>query len=197
MTKLEIARRQLGTALFLHLEGRDPVSVHCLACGGCEIAEQLAIDAGGTVFRDFTLKSYPSMSKGDHKDLRNRFWNAFKHATKRNGEARKDDELLVQFSASENNVRLFTGWFDYSMIARSLPIEAQVFNTWFLALDLTKFAADVDPGFVAAIESEFPGLADLPTDRQQQRLRRAIKKWRFNRVLLASASTDRRPLMLS
>ena len=197
MTKLDIARRQLGTALALHLQGRDPVSVHCLACGGCEIAEQLAITAGGAVFRDFTLKSYPSMSEAQHKGIRNQFWNAFKHATERNGAIRRDVALLTRFSASENDVRLFTGWFDYSTAARSLPVEAQVFNTWFLALDLTKFAPDVDREFVAGIESEFPGLAHLPPDRQRRRLRRSIEKWRSNRTLLASKLTDRRPLILS
>jgi hypothetical protein len=39
--KTEIARRQLGTALALFIEDRDPVSVHTLACAGCEIAEYL------------------------------------------------------------------------------------------------------------------------------------------------------------
>lgn len=197
MTKLDIARRQLGTALALHLEGRDPVSVHCLACGGCEIAEQLAINAGGAVFRDFTLKSYPNMSEAQHRSIRNQFWNAFKHATKHDGTVRNDDELTLQFSVSENDVRLFIGWFDYSTVAKSLPIEAQIFNTWFLALDLTKFAPDVDEEFVIGIAREFPQLADLPPDRQRRRLRRSIEKWRSNRTLLASEATDRRPLILS
>lgn len=196
MTKLEIARRQLGTALSLHLAEQDPVSVHCLACGGCEIAEQLALDTGDVVLRNFTLKSRPGMSEADHKALRNQFWNAFKHAKERKGASRNDDELMSRFSASENDVRLFTGWLDYSMVAKLLPIEAKVFNTWFLALDLTKFAPDVDQGFVAEIEREFPGLGDLPPDQQRQMLRHSIEKWRSSPVLLASKSTDHRPLIL-
>lgn len=197
ITKLEIARRQLGTALALHLNGHDPVSVHCLACGGCEIAEQLAIDAGGAVFRHFTLESYPSMSEANHKGTRNQFWNAFKHAKKRKGENRNDDELIAEFSGTENNVRLFTGWFDYSMVAHSLPIEAQVFNTWFLALDLTKFGPDIDPGFVERLGSEFPGLSNLSPDGQRRQLQRSIERWKRDRSLLDSKLTDRRPLILS
>jgi hypothetical protein len=62
ITKREIARRQLGTALDLHLGGRDPVSVHCLACGGCEIAEQLANNAGEAPFYNTILNKSQEFS---------------------------------------------------------------------------------------------------------------------------------------
>jgi hypothetical protein len=41
LSKLKIAsaRRQLGTALALYLQDADPVSVHCLAGGGCELID--------------------------------------------------------------------------------------------------------------------------------------------------------------
>jgi len=45
--KVESARRQLGTALHLYLRNLDPVSVHCLANGGCEVIEFYAEKAGG------------------------------------------------------------------------------------------------------------------------------------------------------
>jgi hypothetical protein len=50
LDKTEIARRQLGTALALFLEDTDPVSVHALACAGCEIAEYLTRKAGEEPF---------------------------------------------------------------------------------------------------------------------------------------------------
>lgn len=40
--KAEAARRQLGTALALHLRDQDSWSVHVLASGGAELAEGLA-----------------------------------------------------------------------------------------------------------------------------------------------------------
>jgi hypothetical protein len=92
---------------------------------------------------------------------------------------------------------LFIGWTDYSLEAKSLPIEAQVFNAWFLALNPPKIALDGDQGLVAELEREFPGLAVLPPARQRQRLRRSIQKWKRDRGLLASELTDRRPLILS
>jgi hypothetical protein len=35
LDKLEVVRRQLGTALALFLNDHDPVSVHVLASGAC------------------------------------------------------------------------------------------------------------------------------------------------------------------
>jgi hypothetical protein len=44
--KVEVARGQLGTGLFLCLHDFDPVSVHCLASAGCEVIEHFAEKAG-------------------------------------------------------------------------------------------------------------------------------------------------------
>ena len=46
LTKLGIARHQLGTALDLFLRGRDSVSIQCLACGGAELIEAIARHQG-------------------------------------------------------------------------------------------------------------------------------------------------------
>ncbi len=142
LTKAEIARRQLGSALALYLDDRDPVSVHCLACGGCEIAEQLVIKAGATPFRKFTMDAYPAMTDAGFVAIRNKYWNAFKHSTSRKGVERDDGAILDEFSETANEERLFVGWTDYASAVHSLPIEAQVYNTWFLALDFTKFSND-------------------------------------------------------
>ena len=50
------------------------------------------------------------------------------------GGERDDTVLLGTFSDRENEERLFVGWSDYGTGVGTLPVEAQVFNTWFLAL---------------------------------------------------------------
>ena len=55
--KIEAARRQLGQALAFFLQDRDPVAVHCLAGGGCELIEYYATKAGGQPFTSFMLKT--------------------------------------------------------------------------------------------------------------------------------------------
>ena len=140
LSKVEIARRQLGTALSLYLADRDPVSIHSLACAGCEIAETLAEKAGGPPFRTFTLAANPSMTDATFESIRNKYWNAFKHSTTRKGVERDDGHLLQDFTERENEERLFIGWSDYSIAGQPMPAEAQVYVTWFLALDFSKFA---------------------------------------------------------
>ena len=43
MTKIGVARRQLGTTLAIYLDDLDPIAVHCLACRGGEVAEFLTL----------------------------------------------------------------------------------------------------------------------------------------------------------
>jgi hypothetical protein len=70
LTKLEVARRQLGTALALFLDNKDPVAVHVLTCGGGEIAQRLAEVAGTESFETHVLATFPDLDKGKLAMLR-------------------------------------------------------------------------------------------------------------------------------
>jgi len=59
--KIEIARRQLGTALALYLQDQDPVSVHCLAGGGCELIEYYAKEAGAKPLTSHIMEVMPDI----------------------------------------------------------------------------------------------------------------------------------------
>ena len=63
LDKVTVARRLLGCSLDLFLREQDPVSVHCLAIAGGEIAEWLAEKAGGAPFRNLILETLPDMKK--------------------------------------------------------------------------------------------------------------------------------------
>src|SRR5215472_12928401 len=97
LDKIEIARRQLGTALALFLQDSDPVSVHTLACAGCEIAEHLTRKAGEKPFSAHALLTFPDLDIGKIRQLQNQYWNAFKHARTHDGIEREDSELLERF----------------------------------------------------------------------------------------------------
>jgi len=97
--KIECARRQLGTALDLYLRDRDPVSVHCLANGGCELIEVYAKKAGAKPFVSHILETQPDLDIKALKTVQRKYWNAFKHALERHGgDERDDDELLSSFT---------------------------------------------------------------------------------------------------
>jgi hypothetical protein len=141
LTKLEVARRQLGTALWLFLEDLDPVSVHTLTGAGVELAEQEARDVGVSPFIEHILQTNPGMSPQQYYALSRQFYNAFKHALQKNGSARDDSMLLQDFGDVQNDALLFVGWTDLIRASTSSPIEAQVFQAWFYACYPKKLAA--------------------------------------------------------
>jgi hypothetical protein len=194
MDKAEVARRQLGTALHLFLHDMDPVSVHCLACGGGEIAQWLAEAASGASFETHVRETFPDHSPSLLRELRNKHWNAFKHATTRKGLDRKDEALLAEFKPDGNEHWLFIAWHDYGQAGLPLPIEAQVFEVWYFAKYPDKASPDVN---ILNMQRVFPDLAGLSPDRQKAQL---VEKWtevsRCN-FLMSDAKTDPRPLVLS
>src|SRR5690348_15385872 len=132
--KIESARRQLGTALAMYLQDDDPVSVHCLANGGCEVIEHYARKAGATPFIALMRQNRPDLDIGKLRKIQREHWNAFKHAIHRSGEERDDDPSLLRFSDLENDHALFIGWYDYASAVGEMPIEAQAFHIWYFAL---------------------------------------------------------------
>ncbi|MCA3351453.1 MAG: hypothetical protein INF97_12725 [Roseomonas sp.] len=193
LTKLEVARRQLGTALALFLEDKDPVAVHVLTCGGGEIADRLAEVAGAEPFETHVLATFPEMNKGKLAVLRKKHWNALKHATTHNGKDRNDAELLGTFSDETNDHHLFIGWYDFANAGGRLPIEAQAFQAWYFAKHPDKLSDGFDP---ANFTSLFPGLTQVDRSQQKARLRRVIQRYRRHRDIMADSKTDPRPLIL-
>ena len=193
MDKSEVARRQLGAALDMFLNGRDPISAHCLAVGGGEISEWLAQKAGAETFTTHALLTFPKLTVADLQSIRRRHWNAFKHATTQNGKDRDDAEILDNFDQSHNEHALFIGWYDYSRAGLPLPIEVQVFEAWYFAKYPEKAALEAD---TSAIDRFFPALATLSTEQQHTKLIDGIRKARKRGVVMSDPRTDRRPLTL-
>ena len=191
--KVEVARRQLGTALALYLDDQDPVSVHCLACGGGEIADFLAQEVGGVAFAQHALNVHVGMEPRELKALRNKYWNAMKHATTHDGKARSDEELLGSFDDGHNDHVLFIGWFDYAVAVRRLPIEAQVFQAWYFAIYPEKLADDFSADPVVRM---FPGVREMTRSRRKQLLRRKVVWARRQKDVMGHPLTDRRKLIM-
>jgi hypothetical protein len=192
LDKTEIARRQLGTALALFLEDSDPVSVHTLACAGCEIAEYLTHKAGVEPFSTHALATFPDLDIGKIRQLQNQYWNAFKHARTRGGIEREDSELLERFGDAVNDHTLFIGWHDYMLAVRALPIEAQIFQMWYFALYPEKLNPEVN---TTTYQRLFPMLPSKSRAAQKQALREVISSYRGNAEVMTDPQTDPRPLM--
>ncbi len=145
--KLQIARAQLGTALYPFLRDKDPFSVQALACGGCEIIEGLAESADIPTLSTHILETLPDTDYREIKSLRNQYWNAIKHFYMQDRKtARQDEELLADFTDTANDAPLFTGWLDYMMLTERLPIEAQVFQAWWYATNENRISPTLPLG---------------------------------------------------
>jgi hypothetical protein len=193
LDKTEIARRQLGTALALFLEDSDPVSIHTLACAGCEIAEHLTRKAGEKPFSTHALLTFPDLDPAQIRRLQNQYWNAFKHALTRRGIEREDSELLERFEDKVNDHALFIGWYDYALAVGALPIEAQIFQVWYFALYPEKLNPEVD---TTKYQQVFPMLPSKSRADQKRALREVISSFRKDAEVMTHAQTDPRPLVL-
>jgi hypothetical protein len=192
--KIASARRQLGTALALYLQDHDPVSVHCLAGGGCELIEYYARKSGAQPFSSHILKTFPDLDIEGVRKRQRQFWTAFKHAThQHSGKERDDDQLLARFSDEQNDHVLFIGWYDYALATRTMPIEAQVQQAWYIALHPMKLAPQhkAEP-----YDKVFPELRSKSRVEQKRMLKKAIESMRTDQEVMADPRTDNRPLVL-
>jgi hypothetical protein len=193
--KIESARRQLGTALALYLQDRDPVSVHCLAGGGCELIEYYAKKAGAEPFTSHILKTFPALDIKGVRQRQRQFWTAFKHATHQgSGQERDDDELLAHFDDEQNDHTLFIGWYDYALATGKMPIEAQLHQVWYIALHPIKLAPQHS---AEPYDEVFPALRTKSRGEQKRMLNQAIESRRTDADLMSDPLTDNRPLVLA
>lgn len=189
LDKAEIARRQLGAALAFFLEDLDPVTVHVLACGGGEVAQHLTRKAGATPLQE-TL----NVDEATYNRLRNQHWNAFKHATTRQGLDRADEELLAAFTDEANDHVLLAGWTDYARAGLFLPVEAQVFLGWYYA----RHPERVQPGPLLddSVRAFGGNLHEVEHREAKRRLVVVIGKARADDGFREDPRTDQRPLVL-
>ena len=195
LKRTEIVRRLLGTATQLFIDDLDPVSVHCLACSAAEHASFLISEKKSNSFNTHILKTFPGKSLKDVQRLRNRDWNILKHAKDRKGKPIDPSEALDGFDDQTNDATLFVIWHDFSVAGEPLPIEAQVFQVWFLEL----YPEKLDPKVAETdgLMTEFPNLPNLSRGEQKLLLREKILQYRDSKELLSHRMTDARPLILS
>jgi len=192
--KIESARRQLGTALALYLQDEDPVSVHCLAGGGCELIEYYATKAGAKPFTSHMMRATPGLDIKQIRRLQRQYWNAFKHARYQNDKERDDNSLLAQFSDVQNDHALFIGWYDYALAVHSMPIEAQAHQVRYIALYPEKLDQKHS---IDRYEKIFPDLRRRSRVDQKRMLNDAINKARTDPTMMDDEKTERRSLILN
>ncbi|XVJ96776.1 hypothetical protein NLY09_14320 (plasmid) [Burkholderia vietnamiensis] len=185
VTKIDAARRQLTTAIRLFFDGGDRVSVYSLASNAWEVVDVLCTSAGVESFSKQARENLPAGHTLKYY-INEPCRNFFKHAEQdpnpdSSVELREDNVAAILFMAVEDYIRLRQGG----------PIEAQVFQAWFIAVFPEKITDE--PVAQSKLESArlaFPDIATLATSDRIEMGRRVLEVARSDSALAADPKTE-------
>jgi hypothetical protein len=184
LTKVDVARRQLVTAITLFFNGGDSVSVLSLAANAWEVIDALCMRAGVASMSAQT-RTYMAPGKDLKKDYINSpFRNFFKHAD------RDPDAVLQDLDDSVVEGILFLAVEDYIRMHGRSPIELQAFQLWYLACHTEKVAGDKLDEVLDAVAGMFPKIETLTRDEQIAMGRDALASALRNTDLLNDPRTE-------
>jgi hypothetical protein len=184
LTKVDVARRQLATAIRLFFDGGDSVSVLSLAANAWEVIDFLCIRAG-VASMSAQARTYVAPGKDLKKDYINSpFRNFFKHAD------RDPDGVLQNFDDAVVDGILFLAVEDYIRMRGKSPIELQVFQLWYLACHTEKVVGDKLDEVLDAVAGMFPEIETLTRDEQVAMGRDALASALRDTELLSDPRTE-------
>jgi len=162
LSKLEVAQRQLVTAIRLFLQDDEPVSIYTLASNAWEVIDALCTERGIDSISNETRGHIPA-----HKDLKRHYINDpyrnfFKHAD------RDFDEILGGFDDTKNDAVLFLAAEDYMRMQNKSPVEFQVYQLWFLSLNVDKIAPGDMEDVMGNIERHLPRIENMSRTEQKK-----------------------------
>ncbi|UIF89991.1 hypothetical protein [Cupriavidus sp. UYPR2.512] len=186
VTKIDAARRQLITAIRLFFDGGDPVSVYSLASNAWEVIDVLCACAGIDSFSKQARENLPAGHTLKHY-VNEPCRNFFKHAA----HDPSPDSSIELLEANVSAI-LFLAVEDYIRLRQGGPVEAQVFQLWFIAVFPEKVSKD-DPVAQSKLDSAklaFPGIATLAESDQIAIGRKMLEAARQDSDLAADPKTE-------
>jgi hypothetical protein len=157
--KIDVARRQIKTAVRLFFENGDPVAIHTLVAP----AHQVLVDVGEDRGIHGAIKSAKLLQGADAKDYLasiNFAFNFMKHAD-RDPNAKINITPLIRLTSDF----LMDAILLLQRVSNDIPIEAKVFWAW----------------FVSTYPEEFEdSLPDGPIQQMQQQM--SVEKWDFKTI---------------
>ncbi len=160
LTKQDIARRQLVTAIRLFFENGDPVSIYTLASNAWEVIDVLCNKAGTYSLSNETREHTPKDKDLKKNFINSPFRNFFKHAD------RDPDETLKDFGEKNCDDIIFLGVEDYLRLHGKSPIEFQVFQLWYLAVKLEKVSDEAMERILEKTDQAFPNIRNVSREEQ-------------------------------
>jgi hypothetical protein len=186
VTKIDAARRQLITAIRLFFDGGDPVSVYSLASNAWEVIDVLCTSVGVESLSKQARENLPAGHTLKYY-INEPCRNFFKHA-----EQDPNADSVVELLEANVAAILFLAVEDYIRFRQGGPVEAQVFQLWFIAVFPEKVTED-DPVAQSKLESAkltFPGIATLASSDKLKMGRQVLEAARKDAGLAADPKTE-------
>jgi hypothetical protein len=183
-TKIDVARRQLACAIRLFFADDDLVSIYSLGANAWEVIDALCSrDSVGSISSE-TREHVRSGSDLKRDYVNSPYRNFFKHADK------DPEETLPDIEHPQVEAILFLAVEDYIRLVRKSPVEFQVFQLWYLAININKG----DPGALAEVlrstEAALPGIRDAARVRQVAMGQQLLRESGRDASLLADPHTQ-------
>ncbi|MBY0340956.1 MAG: hypothetical protein K2Q19_07305 [Rhodocyclaceae bacterium] len=184
LTKIDVARRQLKTAINLLFSGGDSVSIFSLAANAWEVIDALCVRNNIGSLSVQTRTNVPQGLDLKYDYINSPYRNFFKHAD------RDHDRVLQDFDEAQVDAVMILAVEDYLRLTKKSPIEFQVYQLWYLATYVEKVKAEALTNILDSIESTFPRIRELSRPDRLSMGRRVLEEMRNNQELLADPHTE-------
>lgn len=184
LTKVDVARQQLVTAIRLFFAKEDAVSIYSLASNAWEVIDELCRLAAVQSESQET-RSHIDRSKDLKRDYINSpYRNFFKHAD------RDPDAVLSGFTERTPEAVLFLACEDYIRLNRASPVEVQVFQFWFIAMYPEKLSEASSTDLAERIALAFPNIRALPRIEQIDLGKVILERARNDQLITSHPNTE-------
>jgi|GEM_PF-3715390 len=179
LDKFDAARNSLCGAIWLYISTPYHSAAYLLACSCIEIVNALAPVASNkdrelsakqcASFKNFCFASNKSHETYNalYGTIRKKY-NFLKHAA---SDPTKKDNIPERLTASI----IFLAIHDYITLCGGMPVEAQVFEAWYIATNPHKLQGGHDD-YRAKLDILFPDITLVPHVQQKEMCRRQIEK---------------------
>jgi hypothetical protein len=125
LSKLQVACRQLETAVSLYFMGGDPVSIHTLAAAAYNVLADVSAKYGGVPMLKRLVERLDPERARDLRHRLNEAGNFFKHAD-------RDADLQYQFNPEISEFLMLESCEKYMEMTRQQPPMLAAFRAWFV-----------------------------------------------------------------
>jgi hypothetical protein len=159
ITKLDAAKAQVATAIWLYFEDRDPISVRTLVVAAGEIIDRICDSKGTLSMRSGLLARIAPDRRKDVIDALNKAANFFKHAS-----SSRPNQVLKDFSDDRNLLGILMAADGLRLLSVEM-IETRIFGAWVAIVEPHLMLVPPPKEFITAV---FGDIGNQPQAEQKK-----------------------------